>query len=75
MSLSWRDLESLHAELSDDRGDMSGRMQNQDGGRPRSLFAIWILRLSGTPEAVFESTAKHNQIRWIAEQARETAEK
>jgi hypothetical protein len=75
MSLSWRDLESLHTELSHDRGDMNGRMQNQDGGRIRSLFAIWILRLSGTPEAVFESIGKHNQTRWIAEQAREAAEK
>ena len=53
---------------------MSGRMQNQDGGRIRSGFAIWILRLSGKPEAV-ESIAKHNQIRWIGEQAREAAER
>jgi hypothetical protein len=39
------------------------------------FFAICILQLSGAPEAVFESIAKHNQIRWIAERAREAAEK
>jgi|BarGraNGADG00212_1021973.scaffolds.fasta_scaffold273872_1 hypothetical protein len=39
------------------------------------VFAICILGLCGTPEAVFESIAKHYQIRWIAEQAREAAEK